>query len=69
MTTVNYRGGEPGLVDLLAGQVQVMFEGITSSVGYVRDGKLRVLARHVGDAHCEALPDIPHIAQFVARSC
>ena len=31
------------MVDLLAGQVQVMFEGITSSIGYGRDGKLRVL--------------------------
>ena len=51
MTTVNYRGGEPGLVDLLAGQVQVMFEGITSSIGYVRDGKLRVLGVTSADAH------------------
>ena len=64
MTTVNYRGGEPGLVDLLAGQVQVMFEGITSSIGYVRDGKLRVLAV-TSVTRTAALPDIPPIAQFV----
>jgi tripartite-type tricarboxylate transporter receptor subunit TctC len=64
MTTVNYRGGEPGLVDLLAGQVQVMFEGITSSIGYVRDGKLRALAV-TSETRTDALPDIPPIAQFV----
>ena len=64
MTTVNYRGGEPGLVDLLAGQVQVMFEGITSSISYVREGKLRVLGV-TSEKHTDALPDVPPIAQFV----
>ncbi len=33
LTVVGYRGGEPALVDLLGRQVQVMFEGITSSIG------------------------------------
>ncbi|MFZ3358990.1 MAG: tripartite tricarboxylate transporter substrate-binding protein, partial [Xanthobacteraceae bacterium] len=33
LTTVGYRGGGPALVDLLSGQIQVMFEGITSSIG------------------------------------
>jgi tripartite-type tricarboxylate transporter receptor subunit TctC len=64
MTTVNYRGGEPGLVDLLAGQVQVMFEGITSSIGYVKDNKLRALGV-TSETRTDALPDIPPIAQFV----
>jgi tripartite-type tricarboxylate transporter receptor subunit TctC len=64
MTTVNYRGGEPGLVDLLAGQVQVMVEGITSSIGYIRGGKLRALG--VTSAHrADALPDVPAINDFV----
>jgi tripartite-type tricarboxylate transporter receptor subunit TctC len=43
MPTVAYRGGGPALVDLLAGQVQCMFEGITSSIEYVKGGKLRGL--------------------------
>jgi tripartite-type tricarboxylate transporter receptor subunit TctC len=64
MTPVHYRGGEPGLVDLLAGQVQVMFEGITASIGYVRDGKLRALAV-TSETPTDALPGIPPIAQFV----
>jgi tripartite-type tricarboxylate transporter receptor subunit TctC len=41
LISVHYRGGGLGLVDLLAGQVQVMFEGITSSMEYVRAGNAR----------------------------
>jgi tripartite-type tricarboxylate transporter receptor subunit TctC len=64
LISVHYRGGGPGLVDLLAGQVQVMFEGITSSIGYIRAGKLRALA--VTSAHrSDALPDIPTVGEFV----
>jgi tripartite-type tricarboxylate transporter receptor subunit TctC len=64
MTTVNYRGGEPGLVDLLAGQVQVMIEGITSSIGYIRGGKLRALGV-TSARRADALPDVPAINDFV----
>src|SRR5581483_7347752 len=64
MTTVNYRGGEPGLVDLLAGQVQVMFEGITSSLNYVKQGKLRALGV-TSAKRTDALPDVPPIADTV----
>src|SRR5580698_3433301 len=64
MTTVNYRGGEPGLVDLLAGQVQVMVEGITSSIGDIRGGKLRALGV-TSARRADALPDVPAINDFV----
>ena len=43
LNVIGYRGGGPALVDLLSGQVQVMFEGITSSIGYLRANKLRPL--------------------------
>jgi tripartite-type tricarboxylate transporter receptor subunit TctC len=61
---VHYRGGGLGLVDLLGGQVQVMFEGITSSIEYVRAGKLRVLAVTTA-TRSEALPDISTVSEFV----
>jgi len=64
LTTVGYRGGEPGLVDLLAGQVQVMFEGITSSIGYLNAGKLRALAV-TSAARSAALPGIPALSEFI----
>jgi len=64
LTMVGYRGGGPALVDLLAGQVQVMFEGITSSIGYLRAGKLRPLAV-TSAQRSAALPDVPTIGEFV----
>jgi tripartite-type tricarboxylate transporter receptor subunit TctC len=44
MTHVPYRGGAPALTDLLGGQVQVYFALMTSSIEYIRAGKLRALA-------------------------
>jgi tripartite-type tricarboxylate transporter receptor subunit TctC len=64
LTAVHYRGGGPGLVDLLGGQVQVMFEGITSTIEYIRAGKLRALAV-TSARRSAALPDIPTVGEFV----
>ena len=61
---VHYRGGGPALVDLLGGQVQVMFESITSSIEYIRAGKLRALAI-TSATRSVALPDIPTMSEFV----
>jgi tripartite-type tricarboxylate transporter receptor subunit TctC len=64
MPTVAYRGGGPALVDLLAGQVQVMFEGITSSIEYVKSGRLRALGV-TSAKRSPLLPDVPAIGEFV----
>ncbi len=64
MPLVAYRGGGPALVDLLAGQVQVMFEGITSSIQYVKAGKLRALGV-TSAKRSLLLPDVPAIGEFV----
>jgi tripartite-type tricarboxylate transporter receptor subunit TctC len=64
LISVHYRGGGLGLVDLLAGQVQVMFEGISSSMEYVRAGKLRALAV-TSATRSAVLPDIPTVGEFV----
>jgi tripartite-type tricarboxylate transporter receptor subunit TctC len=61
---VAYRGGAPALLDLIAGQDQVMFEPTISTVGYVRSGQLRALA--VTSATRSALlPDTPTVAESV----
>ncbi len=44
MVHVPYRGGAPALTDLIAGQVQVMFDNIPTSADHVRTGRLRGLA-------------------------
>src|SRR5262249_6385572 len=61
---VPYRGAGPALVDLLAGQVQVMFAFMTSSIEYIRAGRLRALAVATA-TRSEALPDVPTIGEFV----
>jgi tripartite-type tricarboxylate transporter receptor subunit TctC len=61
---VPYRGGGPALVDLLGGQVQVMFATMSSSIEYVRDGKLRALAVTTA-TRSPALPHIPTVSDFV----
>jgi tripartite-type tricarboxylate transporter receptor subunit TctC len=64
MVHVPYRGAAPALTDLLAGQVQVMFDNMTSSVEHVRAGRLRGLAVTTA-ARSDALPDLPIVGDFV----
>ena len=64
LNVIGYRGGGPALVDLLSGQVQVMFEGITSSIGYLRANKLRPLGV-TSAKRSPVLPDVPPIADVV----
>jgi tripartite-type tricarboxylate transporter receptor subunit TctC len=61
---VPYRGSGLGLVDLLAGQVQAGFPTLTSSIEYVRAGKLRALAV-TSATRSDALPDIPTVGEFL----
>ena len=58
---VPYRGSAPGLADVMAGQVQGMFDNVTSSSEFVRSGKLRALGVTTKE-RSEALPDVPPIA-------
>jgi tripartite-type tricarboxylate transporter receptor subunit TctC len=69
MTGVNlvhvpYRGAGPALVDLLGGQVQVMFASMSSSIEYVRADKLRALAVTIA-TRSPVLPDLPTVSEFV----
>jgi tripartite-type tricarboxylate transporter receptor subunit TctC len=63
-THVPYRGAAPALVDLMGGQVQVMFAVISSSIEHVRAGKLRALAVTTA-TRSAVLPDLPTVADFV----
>ena len=61
---VPYRGAAPALTDLISGQVQVMFDAVSSSIEYIRAGKLRALAMTTA-TRSDALPDLPTISDFV----
>jgi tripartite-type tricarboxylate transporter receptor subunit TctC len=61
---VPYRGSGPALVDMLSGQVQVMFDAIPSSIEHIKAGKLRALAVTTA-RRSDALRDVPVIADTV----
>jgi tripartite-type tricarboxylate transporter receptor subunit TctC len=61
---VPYRGAAPALTDLLGGQVQVIFDAMPSSIGYIRAGKLRALAVTTA-TRSPVLPDVPTVSDFV----
>jgi tripartite-type tricarboxylate transporter receptor subunit TctC len=64
LVRVGYRGGGPALVDLLGGQVQMMFEPTLSTLPHIREGKLRALAV-TSATRSNALPDVPALGEFV----
>ena len=62
MTHVPYKGAAPALTDLLAGNIQVMFDSIGTALPPVRSGMLRALG--VSSAHRNSnLPGVPTIAE------
>jgi tripartite-type tricarboxylate transporter receptor subunit TctC len=64
MQHIPYRGSAPMLTDLLAGQVQVTFDNMPSSIEHIRAGRLRALAVTTA-MRSEALPNVPIVADFV----
>src|SRR2546422_2950618 len=64
MVHVPYRGGAPALTDLIAGQVDVMFDNVPTCAEHVKSGKLRGLAV-TSMARSDVLPDLPLVANFL----
>jgi tripartite-type tricarboxylate transporter receptor subunit TctC len=64
MVHVPHRGSAPALQSLLAGEVQVMFASMPSSLEFIRAGKLRALAVTTATRSAE-LPDLPPIGDFL----
>jgi len=64
LVNVPYRGAAPAVTDLLAGQVQVYFDPIPNSIGYIRAGKVRPLAI-TSATRSKALPELPTVSEFV----
>jgi tripartite-type tricarboxylate transporter receptor subunit TctC len=64
LVQVHYRGAGPAPVDLLAGQVQIIFVNTAASIEYIRAGRLRALAVTT-ETRSEALPDVPPVGEFL----
>jgi tripartite-type tricarboxylate transporter receptor subunit TctC len=65
MFHVPYRGAAPAMTDLLAGQVQVMFDTLATSIEHIRSDKLRALAV-TSATRLDVLPGIPTVGDFVS---
>ena len=64
MTHIPYKGAGPALTDLMGGQVQVLFDNLPSSAGFIKDGRIRALA--VTSAAIEpSFPNLPTVAETV----
>jgi tripartite-type tricarboxylate transporter receptor subunit TctC len=69
MTGVNlvhvpYRGSALALTDLIAGQVQVLFDNLPGSIGHIKAGKVRALGVTAAK-RVSAIPDVPTIGETV----
>ncbi|HUI95959.1 MAG TPA: tripartite tricarboxylate transporter substrate binding protein [Xanthobacteraceae bacterium] len=64
MVHVPYRGGAPALVDLIGGQVQIMFSPLPESLAAIKAGKVRALAVTTAE-RSQALPDLPTVAETI----
>ncbi len=62
MVHLPYRGSGPALIDLMGGQVDVMFDNLPSSLPHIRSGKLKALAV-TSSTRSSALPEVPTVAE------
>jgi len=58
---VPYKGGGPALADVVDGHVQVLFNTMTSTVGFMNSGKLRALGV-TGKQRSSGVPNLPTVA-------
>jgi tripartite-type tricarboxylate transporter receptor subunit TctC len=68
MVHVPYKGSAPAVIDLMGGQVQAMFDNLSSSLPHVKAGKLRALAV-TSATRSPAAPDIPTMAEAGLPDC
>jgi tripartite-type tricarboxylate transporter receptor subunit TctC len=61
---VPYKGTPPAITDIIAGHVQVIFDNLPSSVGHIRDGRLRALAVTTLE-RAPTMPELPTVAETV----
>lgn len=62
MVHVPYKGAGPALSDLMGGQVQTMFTGVSSTLPYIKSGKLKGLAVS-SEKRLAILPQVPTVAE------
>src|SRR5205085_6179809 len=62
---VPYKGSGPALIDLLAGQIQLMFTSTTSGAAFVKSGRLKAIAV-TSRQRVPVFPDLPTLSETIA---
>jgi tripartite-type tricarboxylate transporter receptor subunit TctC len=64
LTHIPYKGAAPATIDLLAGQVSLMFNNMLSAMPHVKSGKLRAVAV-TSAKRSSAVPELPTVAETI----
>ncbi len=67
-THVPYKGSGPALIDLMGGQIDLVFDQLTASIGYIRGGKLRAIGV-TAQKRSAQIPDVPTLAEQGCKGC
>jgi tripartite-type tricarboxylate transporter receptor subunit TctC len=62
MVHIPYKGGAPAMIDLVAGNVQIIFSTVSTAVGQIKSGRIRALAM-TGTKRFSLMPELPTIAE------
>jgi tripartite-type tricarboxylate transporter receptor subunit TctC len=65
---VPYKGAGPALIDLMGGQVEMLFDQLSASTNYIKSGKLRALVV-AGEKRNAVIPDVPTMTESGLKNC
>ena len=65
---IPYKGSGPALIDLIGGQVDMLFDQVSASSAYIKSGKLRAIGV-AGDKRNTAIPDTPTFIESGLKNC
>ncbi len=68
LTHIPYKGSGPALIDLMGGQIDLIFDQMTASIGYVKGGRLRSIGV-ASPKRSGQLPDVPTLAEQGCKGC
>ena len=65
---IPYKGSGPALIDLMGGQVDMLFDQLSASSNFIRTGKLRALVV-AGEKRNAIIPDVPTMTESGLKNC